>query len=147
MLFEVIIWIVLANNNVIDYNNWVSILTHQAYFDHNKIYLIGIEYTLTLIIALLNIVLLFNIFCDSNNKLFERFGRSTMPIYISHAAVYIVFSRVVGLIENMYVKPIATVIVILVCLIVFSSDFYTKTFDKSISRIKSIIMVNKATLG
>ena len=144
MIFEVGIWIVLVDKKVIEYDRWLEILSHTAYYEPERIYLIGIQYTLGIIVSLVNLILVFNIFNELDSKLFKTIGTATFPIYISHAALFILVKRLCMSIENETIKIVLVIVSIVLCNAVFSLKQYVQLFENTMRFLKSLICISNS---
>ena len=109
--------------NVTSFNNWYTAVV--AHF---------VVFIFTLITGALVMVVL-----PERGKLFEHFGKDTMPMYLSHLIVFMACGFVVD--KGNWVMAIAISTLAMVgCLVVFSTDLYEKAFNYVLSISKNVIL-------
>ena len=118
------------------YNNLLDILCHRiVYTDYDAWYLAPLIYFIALLIALLNSWLFISIF-QKPFKFSKYVGKDTLPIYISHLALYIVLTRLP--LSGLWKVLFAAAATVISC-VLFSCSFYTKIFNGLISKIIGLI--------
>lgn len=109
--------------NVTSFNNWYTAVA--AHF---------VVFIFTLITGVLVMAVL-----PERSKLFERFGKDTMPMYLSHLIVFMACGFIVD--KGNWVMAIAISFLAMVgCLVVFSTDLYEKAFNYVLSISKRVAL-------
>lgn len=109
--------------NVTSFDNWYTAVA--IYFA---------VFILTVIAGIFVMVVL-----PERGKLFERFGKDTMPMYLSHLVVFMACGFIVN--KGNWVMAIAISTVVMVgCLVVFSTDLYEKAFNCVLFTSKNVIL-------
>lgn len=109
--------------NVTSFDNWYTAVA--VYF---------VVFILTVITGMLVMVVL-----PEKSRLFEHFGKDTMPMYLSHSIVFLACAFIVD--KGNWVMAIAVSALSMVgCLVVFSTNLYEKAFNYVLSISKNVIL-------
>lgn len=109
--------------NVTSFDNWYTAVA--TYF---------VVFILTVITGVLVMVVL-----PERGKLFERFGKDTMPMYLSHLLVFLACGFMVDK-GNSVMAITISAFAMIGCLVVFSTDLYEKAFNYVLSISKNALL-------
>lgn len=140
--FGVLLFIILATITVtskLEYGLCLSVLSRGANvtsFDngHTAVAVYFVVFILTMITGIFVMIVL-----PERSKLFECFGKDTMPMYLSHLIVFMACGFIVDKV-NQVIAIVISIVAMLGCLVVFSTDQYEKAFNYVLSISKNVIL-------
>lgn len=133
-------WIVACRRGMVNFDHWLAVLTHTARYDATIPFQTGIEYAIVLAIAVINSVLFIGLVGSGQNIVLSRIGAATLPVYVSHAALYLATGAMLGAIAPEETRTLVVVLVTVACLIVFSNRKYVEIFDGALDAVRSVVI-------
>lgn len=120
------------------YSEWISIFTRDIMKNYN----IGKGVTVNLAALIFSLIIGF-VFLNAvpkSNKVLERIGEDTMPLYLSHLVIFMAFTSLKSWFSWSTASVIAIICVIF-SIVAFSSQLYRKLFNGLMKTINRLIFL------
>ena len=145
LVFELIGFFSILRREFLSFGTLLNILAHTSTTNIKNWYLYVSAYVIALLLAIINSCMVLRLVPKEDALILRRLGRDTLPLYVSHAFIYVVVRDTVLYYCKGAVSLICATASIPLCLMLLTTDSYIVIFNMLVQKVRWFAFDNSET--